>query len=61
MTNPVAGDPVSWLDTIWEALDCHRENNIPEGDPAHDAQWDDICTAMAWISEEVGAPEKVDL
>ena len=29
-------------------------NEIPEGDPAYDAEWSDICTAMAWIEEDLG-------
>ena len=41
----------SWLDTIWEALHGYRENCIQEEE--YDAEWDDICTAMAWIEEEL--------
>jgi len=52
-----ANDPQSWIDTVWEALACHRENNIPPGDPLYDIEWDDICTAMAWITETV-CPEQ---
>ena len=37
------------LETIWEALHCHRENNIPGCE--HDREWDDICLAMANIRE----------
>jgi hypothetical protein len=44
----------SWLDVVWDALHSHRETCIPEGDPAYDAEWDEICTAMAWITEELG-------
>lgn len=47
----------SWLETIWCALECHRENSIPEGVKDYDEEWDDICTAMAWISEELGQSE----
>jgi hypothetical protein len=54
MDNLKANDPASWLNTIWQALECHRENSIPEGDAQYDKQWGDICTAMAWISEELG-------
>ncbi len=56
-TQPLTrGNPQSWLSTIWDALGGYRENCIPEseGDPIYDALWDDICTAMAWISEELG-------
>lgn len=47
----------SWLETIWCALECHRENSIPEGVDEYDEEWDDICTAMAWITEELGMSE----
>ena len=49
-----ANNPASWLSTVWAALECHRENTIPEGDAQHDQQWNDICTAMAWIGEILG-------
>ena len=51
---PTANDRQSHLDCIWDALCSYRENCIPEGDPAHDAEWSDICTAMAWIEEDLG-------
>lgn len=47
-------DKGQWLETIWDALGSHRENCIPEGEPSYDAQWDDICTAMAWLTESLG-------
>jgi hypothetical protein len=56
-----AYDKHSWKETIWEALHGYRENCIPEGgDPAYDEQWNDICSAMAYIQEELGVPEIVD-
>ena len=39
------------LDLIWNALEFYRENGIPEGDKDYDLEWNDICTAMAWIEE----------
>jgi hypothetical protein len=53
-------DTASWMETIWDALADYRENSIPEGDPAYDGQWSDICTAMGWVAEAVGAPEMSD-
>jgi len=41
------------LETIWQALEGYRENCIPEGDSQYDEQWSDICTAMAWITEDI--------
>jgi len=52
-------DRASWIETIWEALHEFRDVNIPEGPPHHDEQWDDICTAMAWITEELGVVDPV--
>lgn len=48
--NPLRkNEPTSWIDTVWDALQGYREDCISEDDE----QWDDICTAMAWITEEV--------
>lgn len=46
MPSPTAGDPETWLATIWHALDEHRT-------AYSDAEWDEIATAMAWIKEEI--------
>lgn len=42
------------LEIIWDALAAYREDLIPEGDEIYDKEWDDICTAMAWITEDLG-------
>lgn len=56
-----AYDPESWLETIWQALACHRENSIPEAqDPAYDEEWSEICSAMAWIREKLELPDEVE-
>lgn len=53
-------DPHSWLDTVWEALFRYREKCVPERQAKHDAEWSDICTAMAWIEEVVsGDPDEI--
>ena len=39
----------SWLDTVWDALQGFREDCIS----TDDEQWDEICTAMRWIEEEL--------
>jgi hypothetical protein len=54
-----AHDPATWLDVIWNALHSHRETCIPEGEPAYDDEWSDICTAMAWIAESLGLSEEI--
>ena len=41
------------LDVIWEALHGYRQNCIPEGTNEYDDEWSDICTAMAWIQEDL--------
>lgn len=48
-----ANDPVSWLVTVWDALEEYRDDCIPEGHDLYDEKWNDICTAMAWIAEEL--------
>lgn len=51
----LAHDPETWMETIWDALHSFREHQLPEGDDQYDEQWDDICTAMAWIEESFEA------
>ena len=41
------------LQIIWNALHSYREDCIPEGDLLYDDQWDQICTAMAHIENEL--------
>jgi hypothetical protein len=41
------------METIWDALFKYRDDCIPEGDAKYDAEWSDICTAMAWLQEEL--------
>ena len=48
-----ANNPDSWLETVWDALHAYRADLIPEGDEQYDEIWNDICTAMAWITETV--------
>ena len=43
--NPRPNDPQSWIDTVWEALDHAREQYS-------DDEWDEICLAMAWLTED---------
>ena len=55
--SPTRNNPRSWVSTIWDALLAYREDCIPESDPIYAAEWDDICTAMAWITEQVEAQD----
>lgn len=41
------------LETVWLGLEGYRENCIPEGDKQYDEEWGEICTAMAWIKEDL--------
>lgn len=54
---PTSFDVNQSLDVIWKALHAYREDCIPEGTPAYDQDWEDICTAMAWITEALEATE----
>jgi len=41
---------VSWTETVWNALQGFREDCISTDDEL----WDEICTAMRWIEEDLG-------
>ena len=41
------------MEIVWQALYGFREDCIPEGTDMYDQQWDEICTAMAWIKENL--------
>lgn len=41
------------LEVIWNALHFYRQHGIPEGDIHYDSEWDDICTTMEWIKEDL--------
>ena len=44
------------LSTIWEALEEWQdeyEGRAAVGTDTYEQRWDDICTAMAWIAEEL--------
>ena len=49
-------DMGSWLATVWEALedwsDAH-EGRSAAGGETYEQRWGDICTAMAWIEEQI--------
>jgi hypothetical protein len=45
--NPRPSDPQSCIATVWEALDHAREQYS-------DDEWDKICMAMAWLTEDLG-------
>jgi len=53
MSNTKIHDIKEQINIIWDALQAYREDLISEGDEQHDAIWDDICTAMAAIEEEL--------
>jgi len=48
-------------EVIWDALHLAREESIPEdSNGPNDDQWEDICTAMAWLQEAAGCEEITD-
>jgi hypothetical protein len=51
------GDKGSWTEVLWAALHAYRETCLPEGYAEYDVEWDEICTVMAWVSEEIGVEE----
>ncbi len=48
-----SNDVESMLEAVWTALHGYRESCMPEGTPEYDEEWDEICTAMAWIQEDL--------
>ena len=42
------------LKLIWNALEFYREHGIQEGSKEYDEEWNEICTNMAWIKENLG-------
>jgi hypothetical protein len=39
-------DKSTWLAVVWDTI--HRLEVV------EDARWDEVCTAMAWIAEDLG-------
>lgn len=60
MSNISRHDTESQLALIWDALHGFRETCIPEGDKDYDDQWDEICSAMAFIREDLGLDNKIE-
>ena len=56
-----ANDKDTWMETIWDALFKYRDDCIPEGDADYDAEWGDICTAMAWLQEELEVTDNEEI
>ena len=38
---------------LWDALESYRETCI--NNSLFDSEWDDICSSMAWIEEDLNA------
>jgi hypothetical protein len=66
------GNPASWLSFIWAALGCWRDYQEEQRSDAYNEdgelidpelieEWNDICTAMAWIKSAVEQAENVEL
>jgi len=62
MSNITRNDRDAQIELIWNALEFYRENGISETTEggndsetavANDKEWDDICTVMAWIAEDL--------
>ena len=50
--NPMPDEPQTWINTIWEALDHARDSYTDE-------QWEEICMAMAWNTEELNCTDPI--
>jgi len=47
-----ANNKASWIFNIWTALEELQDIKVIV-DNCDQQRWDDICTAMAWIAEEL--------
>lgn len=57
-----SNDRKGWLQVVWLGLEGYRETCIPEGlEESYDQEWQEICTAMAWIAEALEVdPMEID-
>ncbi len=60
MTKLHALDKETWLEIIWDALWCYHEDCISRAKPPYDKEWDDICSAMAYIREDLELPDEIE-
>jgi hypothetical protein len=56
----MSNDTQANLNIVWAALAAYRADLIPEGDEMYDKIWNEVCTAMHHIAEDLGCPEQVD-
>jgi hypothetical protein len=50
-------DKGSWLATVWAALEDYAdytEDGAVYDKEHHEKKWDEINTAMSWVTEELG-------
>jgi hypothetical protein len=52
------GNNASWIATIWKVLDVMSPDS--ESYTVSEDEWDEICTAMAWIQAEIGVGNITD-
>ena len=58
MTTPLTrGNKEGILQTVWDALEVAYDNYYQEN--SDEETWDEICTAMAWIREDLGLSNEV--
>jgi hypothetical protein len=53
-------DTLENLDIVWAALEAYRAYLIPEGDEMYDKIWNEVCTAMHHIAEDLRCPEFIE-
>lgn len=54
MSKPSNFDIPESLECVWNALHTVERDNEYHPNYVTDERWDDICTAMAWITEALG-------
>jgi hypothetical protein len=61
MARPLTySDPISWLQTVWEAVHVCDDYVSGWGDAEPPVDMNDVKTAMAWIAEELGVDTSPD-
>ena len=59
-------DRKAQLELIWNALQFYREEGIPDYEndseecKQYNEEWDELCTVMAWIEEDLNLVNEVD-
>ena len=61
---PTHGDIMQSLDYLYFVFNQYRENGIKwygrDKPPMDDAEWDEVCTALSYIEDELGVRRNIN-